>query len=239
MLISVHYSFTLIPKLEKGKLQINFNHVVNNEVLKLDSIRYKNELGQDFTISKFKYYVGEIHLKNAKGKDFISKDYFLINEDENLSKQISLSNIPNGTYTSIHFILGVDSLHNCNGAQSEALDPLNAMFWAWNTGYIFLKLEGNSSFSKSPGGMFEYHIGGYKQPSNCIREIDLDLSSTPLIINSKTSQVNLKCDAAELLKTPTNIDFSVLSSVTDLKNATLIANNYRDMFSVLNVKNEK
>ena len=62
MLISVHYSFTLIPKIEKGKLQINFNHVVNNEVLKLDSIRYKNELGQDFTISKFKYYVGEIHL---------------------------------------------------------------------------------------------------------------------------------------------------------------------------------
>ena len=235
----MHYSFTLIPKIEKGKLQINFNHVVNNEVLKLDSIRYKNELGQDFTISKFKYYVGEIHLKNAKGKDFISKDYFLINEDENLSKQISLSNIPNGTYTSIHFILGVDSLHNCSGAQSGALDPLNAMFWAWNTGYIFLKLEGNSSFSKSPGGMFEYHIGGYKQPSNCIREIDLDLSSTPLNINSKTSQVNLKCDAAELLKTPTNIDFSVLSSVTDLKNATLIANNYRDMFSVLNVKNEK
>jgi hypothetical protein len=239
ILISVQYSFTLIPREDKGKLQINFKHVVGNEILKLDSMHYKNELGQDFSISKFKYYVGEIHLTNAKGKDFISKDYFLINEDEDLSKQINLSNIPNGIYTSIHFILGVDSLHNCSGAQSGALDPLNAMFWAWNTGYIFLKLEGNSSFSKSPGGMFEYHIGGYKQPTNSIRQIKLDLSSTPLIINSKTSQVNLQSDAAELLKTPNSIDFSVLSSVTDLKNAELIANNYKDMFSVLNVKNEK
>ncbi len=239
ILISLQFGFTLIPKPDKGKIQINFKHVVGNDVLKLDSTHYKNELGQGYTISKFKYYIGKIHLKNTKGKDFISKDYFLINEDEDLSKQINISDIPNGTYTSIHFILGVDSLHNCSGAQSGALDPLNAMFWAWNTGYVFLKLEGNSSFSKSPGGMFEYHIGGYKQPTNCIRQINIDLSLTPLIINSKTSQVNLKCDASELLKTPTPIDFSVLSSVTDLKNAELIANNYSDMFSILTTNNEK
>ena len=239
ILISIQFGFTPISKPDKGKIQINLKHVVGNDLLKLDSIHYKNDLGQDFTISKFKYYVGKIHLTNAKGKDFFSKDYFLINEDEILSKQINLSNIPNGTYTSIHFILGVDSLHNCSGAQSGALDPLNAMFWAWNTGYIFLKLEGNTPFSKSPGGMFEYHIGGYKQPTNCIRQINLDLSLTPLIINSNTGQVNLKCNAAELLKTPTSIDFSILSSVTDFKNAELIANNYKDMFSILNVKNEK
>ena len=239
ILIVVQYSFTLISKPYKGSIQINFKHIVGNELLKLDSMHYKNELGQDFIISKFKYYVGKIHLTNANGKDFISKDYYLINEDEIFSKQINLSNIPNGTYTSIHFILGVDSLHNCSGAQSGALDPLNAMFWAWNTGYIFLKLEGNSSFSKSPSGMFEYHIGGYKQPTNSIRQIDLDLSSTPLIINSNTSHLNIQSDVAEVLKTPNSIDFSILSSVTDLKNAELIATNYKDMFSILSIKNEK
>lgn len=239
ILISVQYSFTLILNLDKGKLQINFKHLVGNELLKLDSIHYKSELGQDYTISKFKYYVGKFCLKSVKGKNFISKDYFLINEDEELSKQIKLNNIPNGTYTSISFILGVDSIHNCSGAQSGALDPLNAMFWAWNTGYIFLKLEGNSSFSKSPGGMFEYHIGGYKQPTNCIRQINIDLSSNPIIINSKISQMEFKTDVSELLKIPTSIDFSILSSITDLKNAELMANNYKDMFSVLNIKNEK
>lgn len=234
----MQFSFTSNTKPEKGQLKIHFKHVVENELLKLDSAYYKNELGQGFTISKFKYYIGQIRLKNAKGKDYVSKDYFLINEDEELSKQITLTNIPNGNYTSISFILGVDSMHNCSGAQSGALDPLNAMFWAWNTGYIFLKLEGNSPASKSPGGMFEYHIGGYKQPSNCIRKIELDLTKNLITINSKISFLELKTDAGELLKTPTSIDFTNLSSVTDSKNAELIANNYKDMFCVLNVKNE-
>ena len=234
----MQFSFTPKVKHDKGQLIVSFKHVVENELLKLDSANYKNELGQSFTISKFKYYIGQIHLKNSKGKDFIFKDYFLINEDEELSKQIKLNNIPNGNYKSISFILGVDSLHNCSGAQSGALDPLNAMFWTWNTGYIFLKLEGKSSFSKSSGNMFEFHIGGYKQPTNCIRKIELDLTKNPIIITNKTSFLELKTNAGELLKSPTTIDFSILSSVTDLKNADVIANNYKDMFSVLSVNNE-
>lgn len=222
----------------KGQLQIHFKHVVENELLKLDSAYYKNYLGQSFTISKFKYYIGQIHLKNSQGKEYISNDYFLINEDEELSKQVTLNQIQNGNYTNITFILGVDSIHNCFGAQSGALDPLNAMFWAWNTGYIFLKLEGNSPTSKSPGGIFEYHIGGYKQPTNCIRKIELDLSKNPIIINNKTSFLELKTNVSEILKNPNAIDFSLLSSVTDSKNADLIANNYKDMFSVLSIRNE-
>jgi hypothetical protein len=238
LFIVAQFSFTVKVKHVKGQLLVCFKNEVENELLKLDSAFYKNELGQSYTISKFKYYVGQIRLKNAQGKDYISRDYFLINEDEELSKQIKLTQIPNGNYESISFILGVDSMHNCSGAQSGALDPLNSMFWAWNTGYIFLKLEGNSPTSKSPGGMFEYHIGGYKQPSNCIRKIELDLSKNPIIINNKTSILELKTDVGELLKSPTIIDFSSLSSVTDSKNADLIANNYKDMFSVLSVNNE-
>ena len=70
-------------------------------------------------------------------------------------------------------------------AQTDALDPVNAMFWAWNTGYIFLKLEGRSSFSKLPGNIFEYHIGGYKSPSNCIRTISLNFERPLQIENNK------------------------------------------------------
>ena len=145
--------------------------------------------------------------------------------------------VPDGEYTGISFIIGVDSLHNCSGAQAGALDPVNAMFWTWNTGYIFLKLEGKSPASKSPGNIFEYHIGGYKQPTNCIRQVSLAFKA-PLKLNSSHLEVELhiKADAAEVLKTPTTIDISQLSSVTDFHNATTIADNYADMFSVINEK---
>jgi hypothetical protein len=214
-----------------GSVTIAFSNYVGNDMLKLDSATYKNELGQPYTVSKFKYYVGNIHLKKSDGTEYISDKYYLINEEEAASKQITLSNVPEGNYTSLSFILGVDSLHNCSGAQTDALDPVNAMFWAWNTGYIFLKMEGRSPVSTQPGHLLEFHIGGYMQPNNCIRTINLPLKNG-MQVAGKTTTLNIKADVSELFKTPTTIDFAKLSSVTDLHNATTIANNYMDMFSI-------
>lgn len=218
----------------KGMLSIGFHHYIENELLKLDSAVYKNELGQTYNISNFKYYISNIELINEHGKTIHSKEYFLINEDEPNSKEIILSSIPEGKYSSIRFMIGVDSLHNCSGAQAGALDPVNAMFWTWNTGYIFMKLEGKSSVSAATGKTIEYHIGGYKEPSNCIRTVALKLDSSITITSKHTSNIQIKVNVSEVLKTPTTIDFSKLPTVNDSRNATMIADNYMDMFSIGN-----
>lgn len=223
----------------KGMLSIAFNHYVGDKPLNLDSTLYTNELKQKYSITKFKYYIGNIKLLKADGKEFNVPGYFLIDEERDESKKILLASIPDGTYTEIRFIVGVDSLHNCNGAQSGALDPANGMYWAWNTGYIFLKLEGKSSSSTSPGGIFEYHIGGYKQASNCIRTVDLQPAQPFRIEKGKTTFAELKADASEVLRSPSAIDFSNLPAVTDFHNATTIADNYKDMFSIIEIRNEK
>ena len=130
-------------------------------------------------------------------------------------------------------MIGVDSIHNCSGAQSGALDPVNGMFWTWSTGYIFLKLEGHADASASSGHIFEYHIGGYAAPNNCIRRVTLSLTAKGLRIEkSKANKIWLKADISEILKNPVTIDFSKLSSVTDHHNAITIADNYMDMFTI-------
>lgn len=56
--------------------------------------------------------------------------------------------------------LGVDSTLNYEGIHEGALNPINNMYWTWQTGYIHCKLEGyilNNSAKQN----FEYHIGGY------------------------------------------------------------------------------
>ena len=226
------FSFFISAFGQNSILTIKFLHYADNKKLCLDSV-YKNELNQKFTLENFKYYISNFYLENSKGKKISYSETFFINEDEETSKEIKLKNIPVDEYISIGFILGVDSLHNCSGAQSGALDPVNGMFWTWNTGYIFLKLEGKSSYSSSPGNIVEYHIGGYKQPSNCIREIKLNMKNNLTFRNNEQSLINIKVNALEILKTPNTIDFKKLSSVVDFRNATILADNYQDMFTLI------
>jgi len=234
----VAMSFRPLP--DSGKLVIHFENFAGDKKIMLDTAIYKNALGQSFTITNFKYYISNIILIGKDGKNYPVKDsYYLIRQDDEETWTATLTNIPIGQYTGISWTIGVDSLHNCSGAQSGALDPVNGMFWTWNTGYIFLKLEGKSLSSKSPGNIFEYHIGGYKAPNDFIRKVTLQFDHGNMEMRSgKITSLFIKTDAAEILQNPTTIDFSKLSSVTDFHNSAMIADNYRDIFSVIRISNE-
>ena len=220
----------------KSTFTIQFENVVGNDILKLDNATYKNSFGQTFTVSKFKYYISNIRLKNISGKEFKSKEYFLVDEENLKSKTLSLKAIPEGEYSSITFTVGVDSLHNCSGVQKGALDPVKGMFWAWNTGYIFMKLEGHSPQSFSQGKLFEFHIGGFEAPNNCIRTVTLPLSKHLKAGKEIASALKVKADILKLFNSKTAIDFSKMSSVTAKHNATTVADNYALMFSVSEIK---
>ena len=232
-------SFKAITK--KSILILHFENYVDTKRMQLDTVTYYNSLHQAFTVSNFKYYISNILLSPTNGKEIvIPNSYYLVNQDEPDTKTVKIDGIPEGEYKSIQFTIGVDSLHSCSGAQSGALDPVHGMFWAWNTGYIFIKLEGKAPESKSSGHIYEYHIGGYRVPNNCIRKVSLSLAKNPVMISSLNSpSIYIKTDANEILKTPTTVDFSTLSSVTDFHHATTMADNYKDMFSIIKVGYEK
>jgi hypothetical protein len=217
----------------KKRVVIFFDHYVGEQELKLDSATYTNTLGQSYTISKLKYYISNIAMITKSGKTIHFPGSYLVNEEEPLSRQIVLNGVKSEEYASLTFLIGVDSLHNCSGAQSGDLDPAKGMFWTWNTGYVFFKLEGHSPVSNSPGHILEYHVGGYKKPTNCIRSITIDLSDSRDLADPLMSNIiRLNVDVAQLLKDPVTIDFSKLSSVTDAVNAVMLADNYTDMFSL-------
>lgn len=224
---------TAIAQHSKRMLSIAFMHYVDDAILQLDTVAYKNDLGQSFQITKFKYYITNIQLINVNGEQYSCRGSFLIDEDYPESKTIVLNEIPEGSYTKLSFLLGVDSAHNCSGAQSGDLDPAKGMFWVWNTGYIFLKIEGKTSASTAPANLFEYHIGGYKAPENSIRLIHLSIENHLLIEKNKSATLQLKVNAAEIFKNPNTLDFSKMPSVVDTKNAKLVADNYSDIFSIL------
>ncbi|MBL7825794.1 MAG: hypothetical protein JNJ57_04130 [Saprospiraceae bacterium] len=98
----------------------------------------------------------------------------------------------------IRFRLGVDSLANVSGALGGALDPTLGMYWAWNSGYINVKLEGQYSKSDARNQTFEFHLGGYLPPYPTLQYIQTKAnhSGDHLLLNLELSnliqQVNWK-----------------------------------------------
>lgn len=224
----------------KGKVEIRFSHFVGAEKLIPDSI-YKNSFGEPYSIRRFKYYITDIKLLNTKdnSETEIENSYFLVYDDDELSKTISLL-VPEGNYTAISFLLGVDSLHNVSGAQTGALDPMNGMFWTWNTGYVSMKLEGKSPLSTLPGNLIEYHLGGYKGPDKVNRRISLAFPQGNMNISDKKALVvNVKADINSFFSSINKLPIKANPACTSTGNlARQYAENYATLFSISSVVNE-
>ncbi len=223
---------------------LRFRPIVGYDSVKLNfGDTYKNAFNENYTVKAFKFYIYGIELINTdSGKTFtISNDkYFLVNFQDSASTVLPLSILPY-KYNRISFFIGVDSARNVSGAQTDALDPANGMFWTWNTGYIMAKLEGNSPVSTSPGKMFEYHIGGFRTGENVVQKITLLFPYAQNIDmkSGKTTDMTITADVNAWFSNPHDIKISANSAVmTPGPLAMQIAENYSKMFTVVEIKND-
>jgi hypothetical protein len=134
--------------LESGfsAVEITLTHMAAGNALELDRL-IANPHGEPVTITNFAYYLSHFALVDASDRLVtLTPEYYLVNEKDPASKTIRFF-APQGNYKAMQVLIGVDSARNVSGIQSGALDPANGMFWSWNTGYIFAKLEGKSVVS--------------------------------------------------------------------------------------------
>lgn len=125
--------------------------------------------GDSLNFTTFKYYISNIRLKKADGTWWTQPNsYFLLDlSTQGTTPSVQLTGVPNGEYTDVEYVLGVDSTRNVSGAQDGALSPSLGMFWSWNSGYIMLKAEGTSP-NASMGGSFAFHLGGFSGANNVV-----------------------------------------------------------------------
>ncbi|MCC6371148.1 MAG: hypothetical protein IT236_09100 [Bacteroidia bacterium] len=231
---------TPTPSGETGGLKIEFANMVDTLPLTYGT-KYINANGDTFTVSKFNYYISNIVLTKTDNSIVSeSNSYHLIRHSAS-GNTISFSSLPAGTYKSIKFMLGVDSTRNVSGSQTGDLDPAKAtdMYWSWNTGYIFVKLEGSSPQSGDLGKALTFHIGGYGGPNKTQRNFSFDFGSTTATIGSAaTPTVRLLVDASEMFKNPTKTSFATTYNQTSPgTSARIIADNYADMIRLKYVRN--
>ncbi len=236
--ILISTSFSLNKKcqpIQNGTLKIVFINTANGKAITLRDSVYSNYFGEQYRINKLKYYISNIILS---GKQIVKKpdSYYLVNAaSENNIIELSISP---GNYNNLSFLLGVDSLRNCSGAQTGALDPMNDMFWTWNSGYVMFKLEGNSPASSADLQRIEHHVGGYKGENNVAKKIDFNFSNDkPLEIKSNnTTEILIETNIDNYWHGKADIKISELPVCIitgDL--AKKLASNFQNLFSIKNI----
>lgn len=145
--------------------------------------RSSNSASDSFTnlhINKFRFYLSNFQFYYlGKPIETIEQNY-LIHADTADKITLSLATPKNAVFDSLVFLIGIDSAKHEHGIQGGALDPLNGMYWTWQSGYINIKTEGTYTYLNNVQP-FQWHIGGYRWPYSstqwlsCRTQINTDI----------------------------------------------------------------
>lgn len=218
-------------------VNIDLKHVAAGAPLKLGET-FANPHGEPLEVNAFKYYLSNFSLITVSGAEVVlNPDYFLVDEALASSKNFFIY-APEGTYESLRVLIGVDSTRNVSGIQSGALDPANGMFWSWNTGYIFAKLEGKSSVSTAPLQNVTYHIGGFKRAESSLQHVTLFFPTPLQVKQGGSAAINISANVNAWFNAVNPIKIADVPFCMDPGNlAQSISENYANMFTVESVKN--
>ena len=237
-----------------GSITLEFDNRAGNEGLVLGK-DYKNANGDTMNFSKFDYFLSNFVLVKTDGTEYtVPKDscYFLCKHDNPDSREITLHNIPAGDYKSVRFVIGVDSAKSVSdiSQRTGVLDPAagaSGMYWAWNSGYIFVKTEGTSPQAPVNAGtgqrIFQYHtglFGGKDTPTlNNLKTVTINTTDENAMVRSGNAapQFHIYVDLMQMFTSPTNISVAANPFSHAGAFSKTVADNYADMFILDHVHN--
>lgn len=227
-----------------GNLEITFHHRFNGEEVSFEKT-YSNVHDEDVKFTTINYFISNIGLKRPDGSFYTlprDSSYFIVRHTpERDMRKIELKDIPEGVYTGIRFTIGVDSLRNTmsiehRGGSLDVGGAAKGMYWVWNSGYIFFKLEGTSSAStEQMKQRFTYHIGGFggyrTKTINSIRERELVFE--PLSISEESlPALGINVNLDKFFYGSYDLKISEKPNVMWGAEAEKIADNYREAFEI-------
>jgi len=152
------------PEPSPGKIMLEFRHMVDGELLQIDTMIYTNAATNDYLVTELQYFISDVIL-HGKNVDNVLiddwKDIHYVDNDISSTMQWSVFDpIPNGQYDSISFTFGISKGKNISLMYVNP--PERDMFWpeVLGGGYHYMKLNGKWSNDTIPNNLpFEFHMG--------------------------------------------------------------------------------
>ncbi len=217
-------------------LFVRVQATVNGEDLKYGSV-YKTSSGRQFRISDFRYYLTRIGATRSDGTQNAPFDSVILISPDLQSSYLRVP-VLQGAYKSLQFTIGLDSLKNHGDPTVYALPhPLAiqtpSMHWDWNSGYLFLKLEGLVDTTVQANGPINteyfYHIG----LDTMLRAVDIPIAFS--VPSSGACSLDVRCGIDSIIA---HIDFLKERSTHTFDNLPLaqrIMDRIINSFAVVNI----
>jgi hypothetical protein len=219
-----------------GQTTLTFNSTVGTTDFALNKDFTIN--GSTYNFTRLRYWVSNISLINDKGVVYkIPDSYFLLEENNAIAVQdgsftypahkredITINDIPAGTYKSITFSIGIDSVYNSNlSLQAGELSQLNGMTnisWMWHTSYIFSSLKGSKK-----EGTDSTAITVETGLNTNYRILSIDFPASVSIGSSVSATIKFDVDVAKIID---GLDLATTPVIgaAQATQMTIVANNY-------------
>lgn len=237
---------------DKNSLSIEFDNRIGDQKLVLGTTTAKNGLGEEFTVTKLNYFVSNISLKKDNGEVItFPNNYYLVKQSDANSLVITLNDVPAANYTELSYTIGVDSLKSISDVSQRTgvLDPASYgddnMYWSWNSGYIFFKMEGKSP--AIPENMmkmtqYEFHVGGFGgrtavTPNN-LKILKFTLAEAATVRKNIAPEIHVINDVQKVFNSKNQVSIAKYYMTHAPAAGTVIAENYAQSFLIDHVHND-
>ncbi len=203
------------PGAQTMAVELPFEAVVGSEAFACDQTFTGLGEGADLTPTDFRFYVHDVRYVTADGAEF---PVTLTDDGRFQNGRVALldfeagcgdmgnaetnntirGTVEAGDYVGVRFRIGVPSdLNHANAAEAGAPLNLTAMWWNWNGGYKFARIEGRSSAFDG----WRLHLGAtgctgdMMGTSTCTNQNIVDVS-----IDGNPSDLRIAADIAALVE---------------------------------------
>lgn len=167
---------------EPAQLSFDVAPMFNGIPLQLNSSRTTNAVGQSISISRLDWLMSEFRLRKSGGQWLDSGNQVAFLSIAKNRTNFSLQSPPPGRYDRLSFRIGLNPKLNASDPTTfgpeHPLNPvLNGLHWTWQSGYVFLAIEGRWKDGKDSGG-FSYHLGNDHMKMRVELPLNLTLPTT-------------------------------------------------------------
>jgi cytochrome c peroxidase len=178
-----------------GDLTLEIRHLWHGKPFRLAEDWLTGEAGGALSLTRLTYLLSAVQLEGADGSRLGRNDWYgLVNAEEGASL-VRIGGVPGGKFSALDFSIGLDGKTNTSDPNQYPPDhPLNPvrnhLHWDWQSGYIFLAVEGVWRAVEGEESGFSYHLGNAPHLMRISLPVALDLSDdTVLTLDFHLDQV--------------------------------------------------